>query len=130
MEFVTLLVIFYFLNNFFARGLWAFCIGFENMEDDKKRAPNFTNSEKELLLTVVAEYKDIIECKRRDGANWRAKEDAWVKVSHIYNAQSMTNIHRSKEALKKCYENLKHSIKIDAANEKSYIKETGGGASI
>lgn len=97
------------------------------MEDEKKRAPNFTQSEKELLVTVVSQYKSIIEGKKRDGPSWRVKEDTWGKVERAFNAQNVVAIHRSKEVLKKCYENMKHNVKIDAASEKKYVRCTGGG---
>ncbi|KAG5894038.1 hypothetical protein JTB14_037883 [Gonioctena quinquepunctata] len=52
----------------------------------RKRAPNFSTSEKTVLLNT---YKSIIECKKTDGTTWRQKDEAWNKICAVFNSNCL-----------------------------------------
>ena len=92
-----------------------------------KRAPNFTSREKSVLLNIVFNYKHIIENKKTDSITWREKDHCWTKLTSIFNSQNPENIARSKESLRKLYDNLKKNVRQEVANDRAEIKKTGGG---
>ncbi|KAG5870111.1 hypothetical protein JTB14_034675 [Gonioctena quinquepunctata] len=95
-------------------------------ECKKKRSPDFTGREKSTLLNLIYTYKSIIENKRTDAVTWREKEDAWAKITSLFNASSPEGIPRAKDSLKKCYDNIKKNKRKEVAQEKTEIKKTGG----
>lgn len=95
--------------------------------EDKKRAPNFSNREKVLLLNLVSDYKDVIENKKTNSQTWRQKDDAWQKMTNLFNSQTPENYQRSKDSLRKYYDNIKKSLRKDIAEEKKEVQKTGGG---
>lgn len=97
------------------------------MSELKKRAPNFSGKEKEALVNIIYNYREIIECKKTDGTTWREKDEAWEKVASSFNAQLPDNYPRSKDSLRKLYENMKKNVRKDAANDKKELTKTGGG---
>ncbi|KAG5868870.1 hypothetical protein JTB14_033270 [Gonioctena quinquepunctata] len=97
------------------------------MESEKKRAPNFSASEKELLANIISEFKAIIEYKKTDALTWRDTDTAWGKIIDIFNSQNPEGVHRSKDSLRKSYDNLKRALRKDIADEKKELYETGGG---
>ncbi|KAG5868331.1 hypothetical protein JTB14_007395 [Gonioctena quinquepunctata] len=46
-----------------------------------RRASNFSNEEIEFLLSLVDEFKDVVECKKSDTVLWKDKEAAWANIS-------------------------------------------------
>ncbi|KAG5868040.1 hypothetical protein JTB14_001732 [Gonioctena quinquepunctata] len=96
-------------------------------ESKKKRSPNFIGREKSTLLNLIYTYKSIIENKKTDAVTRREKEDAWVKITSLFNASSPEGIPRAKDSLKKCYDNIKKNKRKEVAQEKTEIKKTGGG---
>lgn len=99
----------------------------DNECEKKKRAPNFSPSEKCLLLNIILNFKHIIENKKTDSCTWKEKDEAWKKISVIFNSKTTDNCHRNKDALRKYYDNIKKKIKKDVAEEKKEIYVTGGG---
>lgn len=93
----------------------------------KKRAPNFSANERGLLLNIIATFKNVVENKKTDGTTWRLKDETWGKITSIFNSQSSENVSRSKDSLRKYYENLKKNIRKDVAQENKTIRSTGGG---
>ncbi|KAG5872849.1 hypothetical protein JTB14_017530 [Gonioctena quinquepunctata] len=77
---------------------------------------------KSTLLNLIYTYKSIIENKR----TWREKEDAWVKITSLFDASSPEGIPRAKDSLKKLYNNIKKNKRKEVAQEME-IKKTGGG---
>lgn len=64
----------------------------------RKRSPNYSPDEKLLLINICNKYKHIIENKKTDTVSWKHKEDAWLKISLDFNANS--TIHRDMESQK------------------------------
>nr|CAI5854268.1 unnamed protein product [Callosobruchus analis] len=85
---------------------------------DKKRGPNYTEKEKSLLLNLVYEFKDSIV--------WKDKDQAWEKITRLFNSQT-TEYPRTKESLRKFYDNVKKYLRKDVARDKREIYKTGGG---
>ncbi|KAH1000559.1 hypothetical protein HUJ04_012867 [Dendroctonus ponderosae] len=92
--------------------------------DTKKRAPNFSKSEESLLVDIVTKYRHIVECKKTDTTSHMEKNDCWAKIEVDFNGISGVTS-RSKEVLRKKYENLKKRVK--KVGEESYNRGTGGG---
>lgn len=80
-----------------------------------KRNPNYTKAETETLVSLVADYIDIIECKKSDTINLRRKEDSWKYIEKIFNRDS--TVYRNHKELRKKYENLKANWKRKAPEE-------------
>lgn len=76
-------------------------------ELSRKRAPNFSLKEKTLLINTIHLYKNIIENKQTNATTWRDKDLAWTKITDNFNSQTEEGCFRTKEALKKYYENIK-----------------------
>lgn len=75
----------------------------------KKRAPNYSNTEKNVLLNIVLSYKSIIENRKSDSMTWKEKKEAGTKIV-------------GKVSLKKYYKNIKKTVRKDAAVEKRELK--------
>lgn len=97
------------------------------MEGERKRAPNFSLNEKTLLLNILYKFKDIIENKKTNSQSWREKDDAWQKVTDRFNSQTPETYPRTKEALRKYYDNIKKNVRKEVADEKQEVFKTGGG---
>lgn len=48
-------------------------------EKKKSRAPNYSPSERELLIRIVATYKDILENKKNNSITTEEKNKAWKR---------------------------------------------------
>lgn len=83
----------------------------ENVCEKKKRAPNFSPTEKCLLLSIILEFKHIIENKKTDSCTWKEKDEAWQKITEVFNSRTLDNCHRNKDALRKYYDNIKKTIR-------------------
>ncbi|KAF5285735.1 hypothetical protein FQR65_LT02263 [Abscondita terminalis] len=68
----------------------------------------------------------VMECKQTNGSTWNEKNLAWDKIAMEFNANSPSKINRTKESLKKCYENKKAEVRIAASNRQG-LQATGGG---
>ncbi|CAG9773628.1 unnamed protein product [Ceutorhynchus assimilis] len=97
------------------------------MSEAKKRAPNFSPREKNMLLNTVFAFKGVIENKKTDSVTWRQKDDAWDQIASLFNSQTPENHHRTKDSLRKLYENIKKNVRKDVAFEKREHIKTGGG---
>jgi hypothetical protein len=91
----------------------------------RARSTNFSPDEKILILNLVRRYSHIIESKKTDALSWRNKEATWTKIATEFNAQNST--FRSKETLKRFFENKKKETRKKAATERREITKTGGG---
>lgn len=93
----------------------------------KKRAPIFSATEKSVLLNIIFTFKSVIENKKTDAVTWRQKDNAWNKITSQFNCQTPENHPRTKESLRKLYDNIKKNLRKDVAMEKHKIIKTGGG---
>lgn len=94
-----------------------------------KRAPNFTVREKTLLLNIIHDFKHIVENKQTNSTTWREKDMAWSKIAATFNSQN-EETYRTKENLKKYYDNIKKTVRKEVAEEKHESNKTGGGTFI
>ncbi|KAL1428494.1 hypothetical protein MTO96_002868 [Rhipicephalus appendiculatus] len=92
----------------------------------RKAAPRFTEDEKNVLITLVREFKHIIECKKTDVASTAKKNQTWTEIAKRYNANHGIT-RRDHLQLKKCWNNLKQKWKEETAREKRERHKTGGG---
>lgn len=72
---------------------------------DKKRSSNFTHEEDQLLVALVLENKNIIECKKSNAVSWKEKENTWKKIENKFNVNC--SVLRSNKWLKDRYKNIK-----------------------
>mgnify|MGYP000282507337 CR=1 FL=1 len=63
----------------------------------KKKSPNFTVTEKEILLDMVDQFKYIIEDKRSDTQAIAKKNNAWVELSKRFCSQPNTYSRTAKQ---------------------------------
>lgn len=98
------------------------------MESVRKfaRSTNFTAREENVLLSLVKKYKDSIECKKTDTNTNKVKANAWIELTKEYNG-ICAEYHRDVKTLKSKYENFKKRTKQKFADQKKYVKGTGGG---
>ncbi|KAK9709252.1 Myb/SANT-like DNA-binding domain [Popillia japonica] len=94
--------------------------------EKRDRCANFTETDRELLMTIVAQYFDSIENKKTDGATIKQKNQAWEQVAETFNAATV-NGGRTWQQLKNSYHNIKRKLKKENADEKVEIYKTGGG---
>lgn len=85
--------------------------------EKRDRSSNFTETDKELLMSIVSEYFIQIENKKTDGTTLKDKQKAWEKVAETFNAAT-TNENRSWQQLKTSYNNIKRKLKKENADEK------------
>ncbi|KAJ8911548.1 hypothetical protein NQ315_012801 [Exocentrus adspersus] len=95
------------------------------MKEKTKRAPNFSSSEEELLVSLVDKRKEVLECKKTDINASKLKEQAWQNLTAEFNANNSQP--RDAQTLRRKYENIKKRTKKRYADEKVYLKGTGGG---
>ena len=93
-----------------------------------RRSQNYTSDEKQLLVSLVDNYKDVIENKKTDKVSVRERDDSWNSVSSAFNLAFPTR-RRSSEQLKQCWRNMKGSTKRLAAQVRRNHFATGGGPS-
>ncbi|KAJ3646189.1 hypothetical protein Zmor_023786 [Zophobas morio] len=91
------------------------------------RAPNFTKSEENLLLSLVSKYKNILECKLSNTDANQKKNQCWKKIEVEFNFLSGQTF-RDHKVLKKKYDNIKKRTTKKFADEKAYVGGTGGGS--
>ncbi|XP_045778137.1 uncharacterized protein LOC123876054 [Maniola jurtina] len=96
-------------------------------ENKRKRCQNFTFDEKDRLVKLLDDYKDIILNKKTDGTTNQAKNEAWVNLCTQFNSTGTTA--RSKESLMRVWEKMKTDAKLYKSRFKSSHSGTGGGPS-
>ncbi|RVE51976.1 hypothetical protein evm_003442 [Chilo suppressalis] len=92
----------------------------------RERSANFNSDERDLLVTLVQKYRNIIENKQSDGVTWKKKEFAWKQIEKDFNAQSGA-IFRSSKTLRIKYECLKRTVRKKSAALRTELYRTGGG---
>ncbi|CAG9770028.1 unnamed protein product [Ceutorhynchus assimilis] len=96
------------------------------MNETAKKKVNYSVSEKSLLLSIVQRFKNVVENKKTDAVTWREKDSAWEKIAEIFSSKS-TGVLRTKDSLRKLYENLKKNVRKQVVDEKKLLICTGGG---
>lgn len=78
------------------------------------------------MVSIIQEFKNIIECKKTDATTWRDKDAAWENVAKAFNSSS-GEVFRLKKALKAKYEDIKKNVKKKLAHNRLETFKTGGG---
>ncbi|XP_071579991.1 uncharacterized protein [Temnothorax nylanderi] len=99
-----------------------------DIKTNRIRAPNFSQDEKLILVSLIKKYKLIIENKRTDAVSVRDKEEAWLKILDEYNQQSNCRP-RDLGNIKNFWINAKKDAKKLYAKNKRETYLTGGGSS-
>ena len=79
-----------------------------------RRKLNFSETEKELLLRLVDEHRDVVENKGNDMQNVTSKERAWNTITLQYNSYPFVQTDRTPDQLKKLLQNLKTRARREA----------------
>ncbi len=87
---------------------------------------NYSALEKNVLLELVEERKDIIENKKNDGRMIGKKEEAWQDICKIFGSRHGVN-KRTVKQLKALWKNMKGKAKKAIATERRERIKTGGG---
>lgn len=87
------------------------------MDKQRKRSANFTEHEKEVLVTLVQKYFDIIENKKTNAVFNKKKLECWEKLACEYNSTSTSGL-RTGVQLKSAYEQFKKTAKQHKAQDK------------
>ncbi|KAL1516236.1 hypothetical protein ABEB36_000155 [Hypothenemus hampei] len=64
------------------------------MANKRVRVPNFSSEEETLLVSLVEDYKNIIECKKTGNSTWQEKKLAWEAIENKFNSQNNKSIRR------------------------------------
>ncbi|CAG9769028.1 unnamed protein product [Ceutorhynchus assimilis] len=96
---------------------------------EKKRSANYTQREKESLISLVEKYLNVIENKKTNSVFNKQKNDCWEKLAWEYNSIQTTGS-RTGQQLKCCYEQMKKIAKQHKSEDKVDLLKTGGGTFI
>lgn len=58
----------------------------------EKRGPNFSVTERQLLIELTNKYKHVLENKQTNGVMWRDKQIAWDKITKIFNGSQTESV--------------------------------------
>lgn len=82
------------------------------MENKKReRSANFDSAEIQLLINLVAKFKNIVENKKTDAVTNKDKEAAWRQIEENFNSCGVSTNARSWKTLKLKYEGIKKNKK-------------------
>lgn len=81
---------------------------------------NFNNHEKEVLLELISEYRDVIETKRNDAPIIEMKRNCWVLITQKFNS-NRTVSSRTTTQLRALWKNLKAKAKRDVWRIRSEV---------
>ncbi|XP_068086738.1 uncharacterized protein [Anabrus simplex] len=95
------------------------------LQQQKKRAQNYTYEEALQLIRTVECYKDVVENKRTDAVTSNEKTKAWEKIAADFNAQTTTG--RTGEQLRQKFDSLKKETRKYCAKLRQQRLQTGGG---
>lgn len=93
--------------------------------EDGKRFKKISETEVEVLISLVQKYSNIIENKKSNAVTWKEKTAGWEALSQEF--QNVTGINRNAKNLRGKWENLKKETKKKFANAKQELYKTGGG---
>ncbi|XP_046985889.1 myb/SANT-like DNA-binding domain-containing protein 3 [Schistocerca americana] len=94
--------------------------------ENKRRTPNFSKYEIDVLLELVGANASVLENKKTDGCSLKEKQAMWSHMEAQFNSTPGVT-KRSCDRLKTCYENMKRRLRKDLAEEKVEVYKTGGG---
>ena len=74
-----------------------------NDSSSKKRSPNYSDTDKQIFLSIFEKYKNIIENKKTDSIVGMQKKKAWKDVTELYNSNVLQA--RNSEQLQQLWRN-------------------------
>ena len=92
----------------------------------RKRNPNFTDAELQILLDEVERNKSILFSKLSNVATFSSKTKVWENICRKVNAAN-TDHKRSVEELRKKWSTCTSNAKKQAALVRRESRKTGGG---
>jgi hypothetical protein len=95
----------------------------ENMENKRTRTKNFNPCEKQLLLRILVQYKDILENRQTTKSVNKQKEAAWAEIAHEFNGRTTTAMFRTSEQLKTLWENCRREMRDQFADVEAEQEE-------
>ena len=93
----------------------------------KRKSANYSEMEKDVFLTTIECFKNIIETKRTDALSAKTKKETWNKITATYN--SNVTKPRTADQLQQLWRNLKKKAKEQNAIRRKELFKTGGGHS-
>lgn len=87
----------------------------------------FPPVEKDTILELVKENKEVIECKKNDMLNNMRKKKVWDKIVESFNQQYSKNI--TSKQLNANYRRWKMEARKEVSAKRKDLKATGGGPS-
>lgn len=84
---------------------------------EKKRAANYTQREKEILVSLIEKYFKIVENKKTNAVFNKQKAECWEKLAKEFNSTQTTGL-RTGAQLKATYEKMKQLAKQHKSEEK------------
>lgn len=94
----------------------------------RKRNANFTADEEQILVSLVKKYQHILENKKSDAITNSEKMKTWETIAQEYS--SLMGCSKTSITLRTKYNNMKKNVKKKFAEEKNYLRCTGGGPAI
>lgn len=101
------------------------CVYFASGKMDKRRQPNFTSDELEILLSSVEGKSKILFGKFGGAVTAAAKDKCWADVAAVVTSAS--GIERSAKEVKKKWSTVKSAVKSTVSSAKKDLHKTGGG---
>ncbi|XP_038057657.1 uncharacterized protein LOC119729188 [Patiria miniata] len=93
--------------------------------DKKTRADNFSEEDKGLLLSLIADHVAVLECRKTDHKNNSAKYKAWASISKKFHRQASHP--RNFTQMKDLYRRLKLKAKKEVGLWLKACAESGTG---
>ncbi|XP_033759537.1 myb/SANT-like DNA-binding domain-containing protein 4 [Pecten maximus] len=94
--------------------------------DGRKRRPNFTEAECQLLVDMAVDNIDTIQCKFSSIVTIKKKAEVWQRITDSINAISCTI--RTKEEIKKKWQDMVGDTRKRESARITSQRGTGGGA--
>ena len=91
----------------------------------RKKSKNFTKQELEVLVDSVYEHKTILTSKFKSNITNEDKNRLWDQITNKVN--SVSEVARTREAVKKKWQDFSSLTKGKEAKRRSAIRLTGGG---
>jgi hypothetical protein len=97
------------------------------MIDPPKARKNFTESDRQLLLSLVTPSIEVLKDLKKDTATNKKKEAVWAQIVVSFNANPTISARRTIDQLRKAWENICRRTKEEVAKNKQSRRQTGGG---
>lgn len=78
----------------------------------RTRSPNFTDTDRQLLVQLILPYMDVVENRNSERAMCKKKKEVWTKITTLYNDKNVRAT-RTQAQLKLCYEAIKYKMRRD-----------------